>query len=85
MNETIINFLSEAVEKFGDKPFLYESRTNFVYESLTFREVQKKAKQYKTRVGIANPCDALHKICTFKEHIRKDRGYLCQLEILIWK
>ena len=46
MSKTIISFLSEAVEKYSDRPFLYEARTGTDYTSLTYKEVQEKAQQF---------------------------------------
>lgn len=45
MSNTIISFLAEAVEKFRDKPFLYEARNGVDYTHLTYGEVQEKSKQ----------------------------------------
>ncbi len=46
MGKTILSFLNEAVEKYGDRPFLYEARTGVNYTSLTYKEVQEKAKLF---------------------------------------
>ncbi|HHT21767.1 MAG TPA: AMP-binding protein [Bacteroidales bacterium] len=46
MNKTIIDFLNEAVENFGDRPFLYEARNDAEYTSMTYKEVQEKARQF---------------------------------------
>jgi len=39
MDKTIISFLNEAVEKYGDRPFLYEARRGTDYTSLSYKEV----------------------------------------------
>ncbi len=46
MNKTIISFLNEAVEKYSERPFLYEARTGTDYTSLSYKEVQDKARQF---------------------------------------
>ncbi len=45
MSKTIIAFLEESVNKFRNKPFLYEARNGVDYTHLTFEEVQEKSKQ----------------------------------------
>ena len=46
MSKTIISFLNEAVEKYSERPFLYEARTGTDYTSLSYKEVQDKARQF---------------------------------------
>lgn len=46
MNKTIVAFLQEAVDKFGNQPFLYEARQGVTYTYLTYAEVQQKSKQF---------------------------------------
>ena len=46
MSKTIISFLSEAVEKYSERPFLYEARKGADYTSLSYKEVQTKARQF---------------------------------------
>ncbi len=43
---TLLDFLNESVEKFGDRPYLYEARKGSEYTHLTYKEVQEKAKQF---------------------------------------
>lgn len=43
---TIIDLLNESVEKYGDRPYLHESQKGFEYTSLTYKEVQERAKQF---------------------------------------
>lgn len=45
-NRTILDFLNESVEKYADRPYLYEARTGTNYVSLTYKEVQEKSKQF---------------------------------------
>lgn len=46
MSKTIISFLNEAVEKYSDRPFLYEARKGTNYTSLSYWEVQEKTRQF---------------------------------------
>ncbi len=46
MSKTIISFLNEAVEKYSECPFLYEARTGTDYTSLSYKEVQEKARLF---------------------------------------
>lgn len=43
---TIIDLLNESVKKYGDRPYLHESRKGFDYTSLTYKEVQELSKQF---------------------------------------
>ena len=46
MGKTIIALLQETVEKYGERPFLYEARNGAEYSSLTFREVQEQSIRF---------------------------------------
>lgn len=46
MGKTIITFLNESVVKYGDLPYLYESREGTEYTALTYREVQEHAIRF---------------------------------------
>ena len=46
MGKTIIALLQETVEKYGERPFLYEARNGTDYTSLTFREVQEQSIRF---------------------------------------
>jgi long-chain acyl-CoA synthetase len=46
MGKTIIALLQETVERYGERPFLYEARNGTDYSSLTFREVQKQSIRF---------------------------------------
>ena len=46
MSKTLVQFLNEAVDKFSDSPFLYEAREGVNYTSLTYKEVQTKAREF---------------------------------------
>lgn len=46
MSKTIISFLQEAVDNFGERPFLYESRKEIEYTHLTYSEVQERAMHF---------------------------------------
>ncbi len=43
---TILDFLNESVEKFADRPYLYEARKGAEYSYLTYKEVQEKSLQF---------------------------------------
>lgn len=43
---TILDFLNESVEKFGDRPYLYEARKGTEYSYLTYQQVQEKSMQF---------------------------------------
>ena len=43
---TILEFLNESVEKYADRPYLYEARTSTNYTHLTYKEVQEKSMQF---------------------------------------
>ena len=45
MSKTILELLEETVKTYGDHPYLYEARKGFNYTSLTYKEVQERAKQ----------------------------------------
>lgn len=46
MGKTIITLLNESVVKYGDLPYLYESREGTEYTALTYREVQEHAIRF---------------------------------------
>lgn len=46
MGKTIIALLNETVEKYGERPFLYEARNGADYTSLTFSEVQEQTIRF---------------------------------------
>ena len=46
MGKTIITLLRESVAKYGDLPYLYESREGTEYTALTYREVQEHAIRF---------------------------------------
>lgn len=46
MSKTIVQFLNEAVDKFADRPFLYEAREGVKYTSLTYKELQTKVREF---------------------------------------
>lgn len=46
INKTILDFLSEAVEKYGDRPYLYEARQGTQYTSLTYAQVREQSLQF---------------------------------------
>src|SRR5690554_1544607 len=43
---TILDFLNESVEKFGDRPYLYEARKGTEYSHLTYQQVREKSMQF---------------------------------------
>lgn len=43
---TILDLLNESVEKFADRPYLYEARTGTDYTQLTYQQVQEKSMQF---------------------------------------
>ena len=43
---TILDLLNESVEKFADRPYLYEARTGTDYTHLTYQQVQEKSMQF---------------------------------------
>jgi long-chain acyl-CoA synthetase len=45
-NRTILDFLSESVEKYSDRPYLHEARKGMQYTSLTFKQVQEQSLQF---------------------------------------
>ena len=45
-NRTILDFLNESVEKYGDRPYLYEARKGTQYTSLTYKQVQEQSVQF---------------------------------------
>lgn len=45
-NRTILDFLNESVEKYCDRPYLYEARNDTQYTSLTFKQVQEQSMQF---------------------------------------
>ena len=46
MSKTLVQFLNEAVEKFADRPFLFEARKGVDYTHLTYKDVQTKAHEF---------------------------------------
>ena len=46
MGKTIIALLQESVEKYGERPYLYEARNGTDYTSLTYREVQEQSIRF---------------------------------------
>lgn len=45
-NRTILDLLNESVEKYGDRPYLYEARKGTQYTSLTYKQVQEQSIQF---------------------------------------
>lgn len=45
-NNTILDLLKEAVEKYGDRPYLHEARKGTQYTSLTYKQVQEQSLQF---------------------------------------
>ncbi|WP_298649914.1 AMP-binding protein [uncultured Proteiniphilum sp.] len=45
-DRTILDFLNESVEKYGDRPYLYEARKGTQYTSLTYTQVQEQSMQF---------------------------------------
>ncbi|MDR2816586.1 MAG: AMP-binding protein [Proteiniphilum sp.] len=45
-NRTILDLLNESVEKYGDRPYLYEARKGVQYTSLTYKQVQEQSMQF---------------------------------------
>ncbi len=46
MSKTLVQFLNEAVDKFADRPFLYEAQQGVNYNSLSYKEVQTKSREF---------------------------------------
>ncbi len=46
MSKTLVQFLNEAVNNFADRPFLFESRKDVNYTSLSYKEVQIKSREF---------------------------------------
>ena len=46
MGKTIITLLNESVEKYGERPYLYEARSGTEYSSLTYSEVQEHSIRF---------------------------------------
>lgn len=46
MGKTIIALLQESVEKYGERPFLYEARNGSDYKSMTYCEVQQQSIRF---------------------------------------
>lgn len=45
-NKTILNLLKEAVEKYGENPYLYEARKGTQYTSLSYKQVEERTLQF---------------------------------------
>lgn len=45
-SRTILDLLKEAVEKYGDRPYLYEARKGTQYTSLSYKQVEEQALQF---------------------------------------
>jgi len=45
-SRTILDLLNEAVEKYGDRPYLHEARKGTQYISLTYKQVQEQSLQF---------------------------------------
>ena len=46
MGKTIIKLLNEAVEKYGETPYLYEAQNNIEYAALTFSDVKEQSIRF---------------------------------------
>ncbi|WP_352421538.1 AMP-binding protein [Proteiniphilum sp.] len=45
-NKTILDILKEAVEKYGDRPYLYEARKGTQYTSISYKQVEERTLQF---------------------------------------
>ena len=46
MEKTIIGLLNETVEKYGERPYLFEALNNIEYAALTFKEVKEQSIRF---------------------------------------
>lgn len=65
-NKTILDLLNESVEKYGDRPYLYEAREGTQYTSLTYKQVQEKSMQFAAGL-IATGIEAGDRIALISE------------------
>ena len=79
MGKTIIALLNETVEKYGERPYLYEARNGTAYSSLTYREVKEQSVRFAAGL-IALGIDAGERIALISEG--KNNWVLGELGIL---
>lgn len=79
MGKTIITLLNESVEKYGERPYLYEARQGTAYIALTYREVQEQTVRFAAGL-MALGIDAGERIALISEG--KNNWVLGELGIL---